>query len=339
MSELEIETRSDLGWGPTAAGYANVRVGLAVHNDGGTPLGLAVKSHSACIAKWKWNRTFHMQNPRNWADIGYAWGMCQHGIAFEGRGFDRQQAAQPGGNTTHQSVYFFIGGNEGPTKEAIEGFKKLRAYLRSRGVGSQIRPHSSFVSTSCPGDTLRTLISNGVLGASVDTPVVDQPVTGGGGGSSSNVPHQGMTSVRDYLGQQKGVNYRRFLAGVSGRIAEDGVWGPETYGGVRELQDKVGADVDGKWGNETESKYNDYTAKHKGSSGGGGTVSRKIKVDGKFGPETKKALQRYLGVKADGIIGRITVKALQKRLGVKQDGVWGSKTTKALQRKLNGGGF
>lgn len=56
-----------------------------------------------------------------------------------------------------------------------------------------------------------------------------------------------------------------------------------------------------------------------------------LAVDGKLGPLTIKALQRWLGVTADGIIGPATRKALQARLGVAVDGIWGRKTHRALQ--------
>lgn len=59
------------------------------------------------------------------------------------------------------------------------------------------------------------------------------------------------------------------------------------------------------------------------------------KQDGIWGPATRKALQKKLGVTADGIVGRGTVRALQRRVGVLSDGIWGPNTTKALQRYLN----
>ena len=43
-------------------------------------------------------------------------------------------------------------------------------------------------------------------------------------------------------------------------------------------------------------------------------TNAKLVEDGAFGPNTKKALQRYLGVSADGIIGRATIKAMQNKL-------------------------
>lgn len=64
------------------------------------------------------------------------------------------------------------------------------------------------------------------------------------------------------------------------------------------------------------------------------TTSRKLVEDGYWGPNTCKALQRWVGVTADGVMGRNTIKALQRKLGTVQDGVLGRNTTRALQRKV-----
>lgn len=64
----------------------------------------------------------------------------------------------------------------------------------------------------------------------------------------------------------------------------------------------------------------------------------RLVVDGKMGPLTRKALQRRLGVKADGKIGPISTRALQRLVGATPDGKWGPKTTAALQRFLNAHG-
>jgi len=62
-------------------------------------------------------------------------------------------------------------------------------------------------------------------------------------------------------------------------------------------------------------------------------------ADGEYGPHTKVALQRHLHVHADGVVGPVTVRALQRKVGAHADGVWGPKTTAALQRALNAGKF
>lgn len=98
------------------------------------------------------------------------------------------------------------------------------------------------------------------------------------------------------------------------------------------------------------------------SSGGGtssGSTSGKLTVDGLWGKNTTKALQKALGTPVDGIVdsqcidwkaknpglttgwdwqkvgkGSKCIKALQKLLGVTQDGVFGEKSINALIKAL-----
>jgi peptidoglycan hydrolase-like protein with peptidoglycan-binding domain len=89
---------------------------------------------------------------------------------------------------------------------------------------------------------------------------------------------------------------------------------------------------------------------------GANTASLALSADGKGGPKTVKAMQKYFGVAQDGVIsgqnkalkkhypaltavkygsgGSLTIKKMQKWLGIKQDGIIGEKTVKALQKKL-----
>jgi hypothetical protein len=79
--------------------------------------------------------------------------------------------------------------------------------------------------------------------------------------------------------------------------------------------------IDGQWGRNTTRAVQRWAG---------------VSDDGEIGPDTRKALQRKLDVQADGAWGPITRKALQKKLGVDVDGEWGPQTIRALQRKLNG---
>lgn len=158
---MELEKRAVFGWPATAAGYAPCNNGLVVHYDGANQ-GLAGKDHGACRQYWKNTRKFHIQS-RGWADIGYSFAVCPHGIVMEGRGWQRVQAAQPGGNTTWTSVTFMSGPAESPTGAQINAFKELRAWLRGKGLGSGIRGHRDFISTSCPGEKLYAMVKNGSL--------------------------------------------------------------------------------------------------------------------------------------------------------------------------------
>lgn len=94
---------------------------------------------------------------------GNSFAVCPHGIVMEGRGWQRVQAAQPGGNSTWTSVTFMSGPSEAPTRAQINAFKQLRAWLRGKGLKAGIRGHRDFISTSCPGEKLYALVKNGGL--------------------------------------------------------------------------------------------------------------------------------------------------------------------------------
>lgn len=63
-------SRSDLGWGPSNASYANPKLGLVIHYDG-FDQNLDTQNHTACIKYWKNTRAFHTGPARGWVDIGY----------------------------------------------------------------------------------------------------------------------------------------------------------------------------------------------------------------------------------------------------------------------------
>ncbi len=79
--------------------------------------------------------------------------------------------------------------------------------------------------------------------------------------------------------------------------------------------------VDGVWGRNTTRALQRYIG---------------VEDDGQIGRDTRKGLQRKLGITADGTWGRVTHKTLQRALKVDADGEWGKQTIRALQRKLNG---
>jgi peptidoglycan hydrolase-like protein with peptidoglycan-binding domain len=113
----------------------------------------------------------------------------------------------------------------------------------------------------------------------------------GNGGSAVHAPSR---SVHRSPIKHRGVN-----AAYTGRLAVDGVMGPNT---TRALQRWIGTSADGV-----------------------------------FGPQSARALQRKVGVHADGRIGRNTVRALQSRIGASHDGAshLNAHTVRALQSYLN----
>lgn len=158
---MKFVNRASFGWGPTAAGYAPCRNGLVIHYNGGNT-GLYRKPHSSCVSYWKNTRRFHMSG-RGWLDIGYSFGVCPHGFVFEGRGWQKNQAAQPGGNTTWTSCTLMSGPDEDPTPAQIQGVRELRQWLRGKGLRSAVKGHRDFYATACPGNRLYALVRNGTF--------------------------------------------------------------------------------------------------------------------------------------------------------------------------------
>lgn len=159
---MQLVKRSAFGWGATGASYARPTRGLVIHYDG-SDQGLAGKEHGACVDYWRRTRKFHMGANRGWSDIGYSFGCCPHGKVFEGRGLNRIQAAQPGGNDTWYSVTLMSGPHEDPTPAQIDAVRELRAWLMDMGVGALVKGHRDFYSTSCPGDRLFRLVKDGTF--------------------------------------------------------------------------------------------------------------------------------------------------------------------------------
>lgn len=162
VAGMDMERRSVFGWPATAAAKASPREGLVVHFDGGNR-GLTHKNHAACRDYWKWCRRFHMGPERGWRDIGYSFAVCPHGVILEGRGLDREQAAQPGGNRAWYSVTFMFGPKEKPTPEQLAAFRSLREWLMGKGVAARVKGHRDFVSTDCPGDVLYQMVRMGAF--------------------------------------------------------------------------------------------------------------------------------------------------------------------------------
>lgn len=115
----------------------------------------------------------------------------------------------------------------------------------------------------------------------------------------------------------------------SGKLSVDGYWGVAT---TKALQKALGTTVDGIVSGQDA---NDMASVNRG-----GLVSASWKT-GRGGSQMVRALQRKIGVSVDGYFGKNTCKALQRYLGTTQDGIVSASSSmvKALQRKLNAGLF
>lgn len=119
--------------------------------------------HRNCAARVRAMQRYHME-ARGWLDIAYGHVVCRHGYVFVGRGFGVRSAAN--GTTAANDRYFavcFLGddtaGRADVTPPALRALGELlRSYDRRIKRELDVRPHSHFVATPCPGKELRGYI-------------------------------------------------------------------------------------------------------------------------------------------------------------------------------------
>lgn len=154
----------------------------------------------------------------------------------------------------------------------------------------------------------------------------------------------GAPSTPEWYGS---MGWRLLQSGMSGAdvtalqklvgVSADGVFGAQTKAAVVAWQKSRGLEADGVFGPKSQDAAKGAKPVNKPIPAPA-PKPKGLVVDGSFGPESIKALQRKLGVTADGVFGPVSKKALQKRLGVVQDGSVGPATIRALQRHLNARG-
>ena len=108
------------------------------------------------------------QEDRGWNDIAYNFLVGDTGQIYEGRGWGNRSAAQGGNsreeinfNNKHYVAVCWLGGinpTDKPSAKAIESVKWIYEQ-----VGGELRPHSSFKQTDCPGDSWRQHIVEGLV--------------------------------------------------------------------------------------------------------------------------------------------------------------------------------
>jgi len=103
------------------------------------------------------------QVDRGWNDVAYNFLVGDTGQIYEGRGFGNRSAAQGGNsrqeinyNNKHYVAVCWLGGSKPTDKPSDKAIKSIEWLYEQ--VGGELRPHSSFKQTSCPGDSWRQWI-------------------------------------------------------------------------------------------------------------------------------------------------------------------------------------
>ena len=157
---MNIIKRSDWGAKSQKSKFTSIGdvKGLVVHWSA-YPKALSIDEEMAQVRQIQ---ALH-QNDRGWNDIAYNFCVGDSGNLYEARGLGVRSAAQ-GGNTRQEINYnnrhyyavCWLGGSnpeDQPSKEAVAAVKQLW-----KEIDGELRPHSSFKSTNCPGDSWRKWI-------------------------------------------------------------------------------------------------------------------------------------------------------------------------------------
>jgi len=146
-----------------------MRKGFTLHHNG-PPANCLGRPHDRCQQFWRAVRDYHT-NPepigQGWSDIAYSFGVCPHGIPFEGRGWTKRQFANgsdlvppnDGDDSQWYTILAFVGGgpgtgyeNEPPTPAMIARIRALISEGRTSGrCGLAVKPHNDFKKKPCPG--------------------------------------------------------------------------------------------------------------------------------------------------------------------------------------------
>jgi hypothetical protein len=259
---VQFVTRKSWGAAAPKAAFTKLDshqlLGMAVHYEDGPFVG----HHNQCDDTIRSVQAFH-QRTRGWNDIAYNWLVCGHGVIYEGRGWLHRSAAQgtEEGNRAYHAVCALAGANSVHdfTPEQKHGLYEVIVEGQALGYGHEVRPHSSFHPTSCPGDAIRGWVLAGHPYA--DAPPVPSskpPVTGpgngpgaihvspGGGGLVAH-SHPGfppfVVELKVRTAGHAVTVWQRQMAHRGWRIAVDGLYGLKSAGVCQRFQHEAGLKV------------------------------------------------------------------------------------------------
>lgn len=350
----KFHSRAEIGMASPRSVSHNItpaRGGVGVHYGGA-----AQRITSALQAKARWLawQKFHM-NGRGWVDIAYTAGFDDWGNVYAGRGFGARTAAN-GTNDGNQRYYAFcwIGGEgETPSVKALEALNWLiDEARRDGGAGLDVRPHSSFKSTACPGDPLRghteLLDGRSVLPSQAPKPATE-PAPAPKPAKSSGIITVGDKGDAVRSWQQSLLKWR---PGILPRYGADGDFGQETRGATITFYRSVG--LVSSVANPEEPQVGPVSraamkkALAKPTFRFRYTSILRLNATGPAVDEWQRAIRAWDGrlipgyvtqKNGPGTFGPQTVEAtrsFQKRNGLKVDGVVGPVSRGKLAQVLNG---
>lgn len=239
---MDIVSRNEWGARRVTGSYTRMPAhpkGVKIHYTGSAVSSNLAKDHDLCVGLMKSVQRQHMDG-NGWMDIGYSFAVCPHRKVFVGRGLGHVPAANgPGLNSGHYAILAMVGtsGLTSPPDAMLLGIWDTIEYLRSHGVGREIKGHRDGYATECPGKPLYDWIRNGA-------PKPGSDPNAWPGRYFDYPPLVEGWDVRKWQKQMKKLGYDIVADGLYGphsksickdfqkdqRITVDGIVGPETWG-------------------------------------------------------------------------------------------------------------
>jgi len=242
MATPTIVSRAQAGLeaprGPYAKWPDNQPSGCTIHWEGAG----GHEDHRYCAREWLAIQLYLFT--KGYIDIAYHWGVCQHGVVFEGRPVGVQSAAQNGGNK-YRIAICYIGGPLTPFTQAA---RNAIVWLVN---GRKAIPHADepSVASGCAGLTINTWVRNGLKGADDPRPV-PQP-----GVPNLPLPPNGVQHPVLYEGRVGPavveLQVKLYWGANQKQVVPDGVFGPKTKEAVLNFQRFFSLEADGIVGPKT----------------------------------------------------------------------------------------
>lgn len=237
---MNIVTRAQWGARParTRTNISSTVKGVGIHWVGPKQ---GTWTHDKCDDKVRGIQNFHMDT-NGWADIAYSHLLCPHGYIYEGRKWGTRTAANgtnDGNNYYHAICY--IGGEGDPFTDEAKAALKGYVAEHKRLYGDEVRPHSWFKSTGCPGNVIRQWLADGMPSTTTAPRPCDEQVLRRGDTGDCVKEAQNLLIQKGYdlgtwgadgdFGSTTETRVREFQT-ASG-LTSDGIIGPATWRALR----------------------------------------------------------------------------------------------------------
>lgn len=240
---MKFVSRSELGWGASAASDQPSAEGVKVHYLGSDVNPNTLADHQKCVDLWRTIRDSHLADKaEDYVDVAYNFAACQHGWLLEGRGLGKRTGANGNGtlNRAHYAIVALIG-NKGVTEPTAELLGALRDgidHMQSNGAGGEILGHRDGYATSCPGGPLYAWVQAGAprpgqdTGAPAPAPVTPLPAP-----SAPRFPGRLMVALSPLMRGDDIRDWQRQMRHRGWSIDVDGWYGPASAKVARQFQE------------------------------------------------------------------------------------------------------